>query len=368
MKNQVLAMYYLLILIKLAYSATTKFKIKYPLDLTFNNLNEITYIKALDKNNLLFSNIEGKTYLIKFKYKKHIDDYIYLTDSFNSIPKYFAKIKNIISLEHLQNDEKLIVSISRNDLKLTIWNVNNGKQLKVLGETSCQPTILKSINKYIFAIGLSNGIITIWDIKFGEMNKKQVIKHDGSVNSILVLDDSTLISGSNDHTIKVWNIKIYTNINVIYTLKKHTNSVTCLVLLNNNQSSFASGSLDGTIKIWNTSCIKQLKCDINLVLIKDLKGKRVKLLIALNDFILASTSDDKNGIIQIWDTMSGISTEVKTEYTQIINGLEKLENGLFATCSNDRKLKIWSYKFDNTTTISATTTTYIKSRPALTIK
>lgn len=112
MKNQALAMYYFLILIKLAYysaTTTTKFKIKYPLDLTFNNLNEITYIKSLDKNNLIFSNIEGKTYLIKFKYKKHIDDYIYLTDSFNSIPKYFAKIKNIISFEHLQNDEKLIV-------------------------------------------------------------------------------------------------------------------------------------------------------------------------------------------------------------------------------------------------------------------
>ena len=60
-------------------------------------------------------------------------------------------------------------------------------------------------------------------------------------------DGSTLISGSSDDTIKVWNL---TNGQLQRTLVGHTHTVTALAISLNGQI-IASGSYDGTIKLWD---------------------------------------------------------------------------------------------------------------------
>jgi len=107
--------------------------------------------------------------------------------------------------------------------------------------------------------------------------------------------------GSKDTTIIIWNT---TNWQVIFKLKGHNNTVSTLVLLNNEI--FASASWDRTIIFWNI-----------------LTGNKIKTLL--------NAHDD-----QIWS-------------------LEKLENGLFASGSKDHTIKIWSYSFSNISAKSTTT-------------
>ena len=56
-----------------------------------------------------------------------------------------------------------------------------------------------------------------------------------------------LASGSNDKTIKLWNIETKAEIATLYGHKKSVNSVA----FNNIGTLLASGSSDTTIKLWN---------------------------------------------------------------------------------------------------------------------
>jgi len=65
-----------------------------------------------------------------------------------------------------------------------------------------------------------------------------------------------LASGSDDHTIKLWDISTMT---CVGTLKEHTGWVNSVAF--NTDGMLASGSYDGTIKLWDIStnnCIKTL--------------------------------------------------------------------------------------------------------------
>ena len=67
--------------------------------------------------------------------------------------------------------------------------------------------------------------------------------------SLAVLNDSSLVSGSGDTTIRVCNITTGLSIRI---LKGHSDWVYSLAILPNNRLSSGSGTDDlGEIKIWN---------------------------------------------------------------------------------------------------------------------
>jgi len=72
--------------------------------------------------------------------------------------------------------------------------------------------------------------------------------HTSSIFSLAVLSDRSLISGSSDKTIKIWNIKTG---ECIKTLEGINNRVRSLAVL--HDGTLASGSDDETIKLWNTN-------------------------------------------------------------------------------------------------------------------
>lgn len=71
-------------------------------------------------------------------------------------------------------------------------------------------------------------------------------EHKDCVQTLILLDAETLATGSDDNTIKLWNI---TTGQVFQTLLGHTSSVYCLQLL--LDQTLVSSSLDKSIKLWN---------------------------------------------------------------------------------------------------------------------
>ena len=71
--------------------------------------------------------------------------------------------------------------------------------------------------------------------------------HTGLVGSVCISNDgNTIVSGSNDNTIKIWSIKDETDVK---TLSDHTSYVYS-VCISNDGSTIVSGSDDQTIRIW----------------------------------------------------------------------------------------------------------------------
>lgn len=89
--------------------------------------------------------------------------------------------------------------------------------------------------------------LKIWDSKTGEL----IITlrgHTDPVNHLAwTLDGKTLISGSDDHSIRTWDTTTWTQIAV---LQGHTNIVYAIAISPNNRI-LASASADNTTRLWN---------------------------------------------------------------------------------------------------------------------
>ena len=81
--------------------------------------------------------------------------------------------------------------------------------------------------------------------------------HVGSVTSVVYSKDGSrhIISGSNDRTIRVWNIETG---ETIATLEGHRSEVTAVSLSPDN-TQIVTGSWDDTVRIWNIRKHIQLK-------------------------------------------------------------------------------------------------------------
>ena len=86
--------------------------------------------------------------------------------------------------------------------------------------------------------------IQIWDLQLDVIVSK-LNGHTETVNFLEELANQILLSCSNDHSIRVWDLKN----GFSKKLEAHASAVYYLKALSNN--SFASNSHDGLIKIWN---------------------------------------------------------------------------------------------------------------------
>jgi WD40 repeat protein len=103
--------------------------------------------------------------------------------------------------------------------------------------------------KYLVS-GSNDRTVRLWDLQTG-----QVIKllegHQQRVKCVRVSDDGKLIiSGSADSTVKIWNIETGECIRTIKT-SDNPNTVLNAISINSNQNLIATGSSSGTVKLWN---------------------------------------------------------------------------------------------------------------------
>lgn len=85
------------------------------------------------------------------------------------------------------------------------------------------------------------------------INSDDIKGHTREIECLLELDENKIASGSDDGTIKVWNIKTQKE---LFTLKGHEDWISSLVKIDENKIASASG--DGTIKVWDIKTKKEL--------------------------------------------------------------------------------------------------------------
>lgn len=115
--------------------------------------------------------------------------------------------------------------------------------------------------------------------------------HDHSVRAV-ASHGNTLVSGSYDNTVRVWNIETG---EMIHTLEGHTQKVYSVVI-DTERNRCMSGSLDSTIRIWDLAtgeCIKRLEGHTVLV----------GLLGLTNKYLVSAAADS---ILRVWSPETGI--------------------------------------------------------------
>ncbi|PHH51181.1 Vegetative incompatibility protein HET-E-1 [Ceratocystis fimbriata CBS 114723] len=180
------------------------------------------------------------------------------------------------------------------------------------------------------ASGSEDHTVKIWDAVSG-MCLHTLESHDDRVTSIVFSNDGQrLASGSDDKTVKIWDA---TSGACQYTLEGHSGRVTSVVFSNDDQQ-LASGSWDKTVKIWDAtsgSCLHTLESH----------DDRVTSIVFSNDGQrLASGSDDKT--VKIWDVTFGSCLHTPKGHSGTVTSAVFSNDGQrLASGSDDMAVKIW---------------------------
>ena len=164
-------------------------------------------------------------------------------------------------------DSKHFISGS-DDRTVKLWNIDNENCIRTFtGHTS----FVKALSPMVddterFVSGSRDRTIKLYSVGSGEC-LQTFTGHDDVVSALVSMDCNTFVSGSHDNTIKYWSITSSSSIGTrsssspsscVRTLVGHTGSIKTLAAVSNNE--IVSGSDDGTIRLWNVvsgSCLRE---------------------------------------------------------------------------------------------------------------
>ena len=158
---------------------------------------------------------------------------------------------------------------------------------------------------------------------------KTLVGHSGSVWSVaLSSDGQTLVSGSEDKTIKIWNLNTG---QVSRTLLGHSDAVRSVTLSPDGQI-LASASGDKTIKLWNLHGQ-----------IRTLSGHSGPVWsVAINPDGQTLVSGSEDGTVKIWNLPTGeLRRTINGHSGRVFSVAISPDGQTFATASIDKTIKVW---------------------------
>lgn len=206
------------------------------------------------------------------------------------------------------------------------------------GHSSDVNSVAFSPDGKFLASGSDDNTIKLWDIA----NQQEIRTLKGHSTWVWAVgfsgDGKTLASGSADKTIKLWNLETGQEIG---TLKGHSGGVSSITFSPDGKT-LASASLDKTIKLWNLQTrqeISSLKGHSNAV---------ACVTFSPDGKTLASGSWDKT--IKLWNLATGKEIRTFKGHSDIVLSVAFSPDGVsLASGSKDKTIKLWNLVTGETT-------------------
>ena len=178
--------------------------------------------------------------------------------------------------------------------------------------------------------GSEDKTVKVWDLATGKCRAT----FEGHTNAVLGIavtpDGKTVISGSEDKTVKVWDLatgKCHA------TFEGHTDQVFCVAVTPDGKK-VVSGSHDKTVKVWDLAtgkCHATFEGHINLVL---------GVTVTPDGRTVISGSDDKT--VKVWDLETGKCRATFEGHTDSIYRVAVTPDGkTVISGSGDKTVKVW---------------------------
>ena len=294
-------------------------------------------------------------------------------NTFNTGHKQF--MTGAILVNHLNNlvttstDNSMIIYEKKlgKDNKITFNILKKEIDKKIIG------TALLNFSPDLFVVGYDEGLIKIWRNEDFEVDKI-FTGHTNQIRKIIKQDDNTIISCSDDTTIRAWSLNSY-EADCSYTLTGHEDKINDILLLDlYDNNTLLSVSDDKSIRLWNLEmkeCQNAIKTeDIQTCLGRLSNGKfmvggedgsvtvfNIEGLVPILsikahsepvEFLYESpfTGDiitgSQDNLVKIFKVDSGACVKILEGHKNTILNVIQLNENNILTASVDKTIKIWT--------------------------
>jgi small GTP-binding protein len=228
-----------------------------------------------------------------------------------------------------------LIATSSLDGSIKIWDWHQSHALQNLKENSGVYNIVLNSNETQLLSGSRDQTIKLWDIRNESLITTLPKGHNGSIMSVVFTsDDSEVIACSADSGISVWNLKSGKKIK---DLSGHSGQVNSILLLEGKQQ-LLSASVDNTIKCWDIRNNKEL-----FTLNGHTKPVTHILPIPNEEDIIISISHDRT--IRLWDIYNRKLIKTLEGHTEGITGMSFSSDGKYlATKQADTDLEVYLWE------------------------
>jgi len=179
--------------------------------------------------------------------------------------------------------------------------------------------------------GSDDQTVRLWDVESGQCLTVLSDHHTNRVRSVAFSPNGRMFaSGSDDQTIRFWDVE---SGQCLHILKEHTNRVWSLAFSPNGKL-LASGSTDQTVRLWDIDtyrCTKILRGHTNWVR---------AVAFSPDGKMLASGSDDQTA--RLWDSQTGLCLNILQGHTNRVWSVAISPDGRsIASGSEDQTVRLW---------------------------
>ncbi len=227
------------------------------------------------------------------------------------------------------------------DSTIRLWEINSGQCLKILsGHGNLSPegdrftsrvrSVAFNPDAKILVSGSDDRTVRVWEIATGKC--LQILQgHTNSVFSVAFnADGHTVASGSTDQTVRLWDVRMG---RCFKTLKGYSNSVFS-VAFNNQGNLIASGSTDQNVRLWNVNT------GICQNILTGHRGWVTSVAFHPDGQLLASSSVDQT--VRIWSISTGQCVQILQGHRNWVQSVAFSCDGLLASGSDDQTIRLWS--------------------------
>ena len=178
------------------------------------------------------------------------------------------------------------------------------------------------------ASGSDDKTIKIWDLKTGKC-RATLKKHTDRVSAVAITPDGKQILSASDNSIRIWDAGSGRE---LAKLKGHTGRVLTVVPLHDN-ARVLSGGYDDTFRLWDLasrSCLKVIQCGIDIFCSGVTRSGN------------QAVSGHRDGSVRLWNLETGECQSTLKGHSQTVNSIQITPDGRFAfSGSDDKTVRVW---------------------------